>query len=173
MAELATVATIASAGLSALGAIQAGNAQNDAAKFQAAQMEQQAGQERASAQRAMIEQRRKERFAQSRLQAVAAASGAGATDPTVLDLSGDIAQEGEYRALTALFEGEERARGLQMGASAKRYEGAAAKQAGYIGAATTMLGAGSSLYDKYGNDGPLPWQRAGNVRPAYMGGGYY
>lgn len=135
--------------LSAVGSAQQGRAQQRAANYQAAQYEQQAGQERASAQRAAIEEHRKATLAQSRALAVSAASGAGASDPTVMNIMGDLGSEGEYRALSALYEGEERARGLQMGAQAKRYEGATAKQAGNMRAASTILSGGMSLYDKY------------------------
>jgi hypothetical protein len=172
MAALAAaVPYISAAGtiLSTVSSISGGRSDDAAARFQAKQMEQQAGQERAASQREAIEERRKARFAESRALAVSAASGAGASDPTVLDIMGDLESEGEYRALTALFNGEERARGLEMGASAKRYEGATAKRSGYMKAGSTILGGGYSLLEKYG-DTTLPWQRPGNVRP---GGGYY
>lgn len=138
----------------------AGQATQMAANYEAEQLEVQAGQERATAQRNMIEQRRRERIVQSNLQAAAAASGAGATDPTVARLSSDIAVEGQYRALSELFSGEERARGLEGQASARRYEGQVGYQAGKARAASTRTGAlatiasgvgqGATLYGKYG-----------------------
>ena len=146
--------------LSTVGNSSAGKAQQRADNFQAGQMEQQAGQERAASQRAGAEQRRRARLAESRVRALSAASGGGASDPTVTSITGDIAAEGEYRALTALYEGEERARGMEMGAVAKRYEGTTARQAGDIAAATsvfkgsTIFGSGyggaQSLLEKYG-----------------------
>jgi len=159
METLAFVAPyVAAAGtaLQAVGQIQAGKAANAAAQAEAAQMTQRAGQERATAQRNAAEERRRERIVQSNLQARAAASGGSATDPTVLDLSGDIAEEGLYRSNLALYEGEERARNLETGASFRRFEGKQAKKAGYYGAASTALSfAGSrsaqSLYDRYNN----------------------
>lgn len=153
MAALAAaVPYISAAGtiLSTVGTISAGRAEDKAAKFQAAQMQQQAGQERAAGQREAIDERRKARLAESRALAVSAASGAGASDPTVLDIMGDLESEGEYRALTALYNGEERARGLESGAAAKRFEGATAKRAGYMKGGATILGGGYSLLDKYG-----------------------
>lgn len=154
MAEIAAVATILSTVVSAAGSIMSGNAANKAAKFEAAQMTQQAGQERAASQRQAIEQRRQAGLANSRVTAVAAASGAGATDASVLDIQGDNAATGEYNALSALYSGEEKARGLEMGAVAKRYEGANAAQAGKMQAVGTILSSGKSLYDIYGNGGP-------------------
>lgn len=136
--------------VSTVGQIQAGNAARRSANFQAAQMNQQAGQERATAQRAAIEQRRTARLAGSRATALAAASG-GATDPTILNILGDIKTEGEYNALSALFTGEEKARGLEMGASARVVEGQTAKQASIINAGSTLsTGIGQSLMAKYG-----------------------
>lgn len=149
--------------VSTLGAISSGNAQQKAANYQAAQMDQQAGQERASAQRQAFEQRRKATLAGSRVTALAGASGAGVADPSVVDIMGDIQTQGEYNALSAMYTGEERARGYQMGADAKRFEGAEAKKAGYISAGgnllsgvgnigyrSTILNGGSSLLEKYG-----------------------
>lgn len=141
--------TILGAVTSASGARQAGRADNTQAQFQARQMEQQAGQERAAAQRKAAEERRRTTLAQSRAVAVGAASGGG-TGGNVLDVLGDLSAEGEYRALSALYEGEERARGLQMGAQAKQYEGAQAKAAAKAKSASYLIGGGMSLLQKYG-----------------------
>jgi len=138
--------------VSGVGQIQAGRAANVNAKFQAAQAQQQAGQERAAAQRVAIEERRKADLALSRGQAVLASSGGGTLDPTAMRLMGGIAQQGEYNALSALFQGEETARGLELSAAAKRMEGKQAKRAGMIGGISTIAsGIGQAgLYQKYG-----------------------
>lgn len=158
--------------VSAYGTIAAGSAQRAEADSQAYQMRQQAGQERASAQRAEIVQRRQGAFALSRAQAVAAAGGGDTTDPTVVNVEKDIAGQTEYNAMTALFNGEERARGLETGANFKNFEGDQAYQKGLYSAAGTIFKGGSSWASKYG-DTSLPWQAPGNVRPEWMGGGYY
>jgi hypothetical protein len=152
--ELAAPLMIASTVLSAAGTISAGNAARGAANFEAAQMTQKAGQERATAQRSAIEQRRRANLTNSRAQAVAAASGGGAADPTVTNLMTDITGRGEYNALSEIFSGEEKARGFEMGASARRYEGAQARQASLISAGGTILSSASTLYSKYGDNGP-------------------
>jgi hypothetical protein len=117
-------------------------------------MDQQAGQARASAQRQALDERHNADLAGSRAQAAAAASGAGATDPTVVNIQGDIAKEGEYRYGMALYNGEEYARGLEGQANAKRASAKAAQFAGYMNAASTVLSAGGkhgqTLLDKYG-----------------------
>lgn len=133
--------------LSTLAQVQQGAAADSAASFRARQLEQQAGQARASSQQAMRADRKRERLVQSRLQAVA---GGGGLDAGVVELSKDIAEEGEYRALNSLYEGEEAARGMEAGAAAARFEGSQARQAGYLRGINTVLSGASSLYDQYG-----------------------
>jgi hypothetical protein len=65
---------------------------------------------------------------------VAAASGAGASDASVVNIVGRIKGEGAYRAATALYAGEDKARVLRMQAAAKRYEGLTAEEAGGLNA---------------------------------------
>jgi len=144
--------------------IQLGQYQQAVANRQAQALEQQAGQERAVSQREAIEQRRQGRFVSSRAQAIAAASGAGALDPTIIDILGGIEAETGYRALSALAAGEERGRGLEYNAVLARSGGAAdayasgieaqrlrgrAQQSRY-GAFGTLATGGMSLFEKYG-----------------------
>lgn len=146
---------------SSKGAQLAGQRKRAAADFEAAQMEQQAGQVVAASQRDAEEQRRQSQLMQSRALALAAASGAGASDPTVVDLIAKTAGDGAYRAGVALYQGEERHRQLLLGADAKRYEGFIAEEGGELEAQarrTMALGSivqgGGSFYSKYGNNGP-------------------
>lgn len=132
--------------LSTVGQIQAGNVQKSAANFQAAQLEQQADTERATAQRRASEQRRQKDFAISRARAVGAASGGGVD----FEMIGDLEEEGELRAGYAIWEGEERAKGRQMQASAARLEGSQSKKASRFKAGRTLLSGGSSFLEKYG-----------------------
>ena len=132
-----------------------------AREYEAKQLEQQAGQEIASSQRAASEERRRARIIASRSLALAAASGAGASDTTVSNLLADIEGEGAYRASLALYQGEESARKLRMGADGKRYEGQAAadgadiKASAYdLEAAGTVISGASSIYGKYNDGGP-------------------
>lgn len=110
----------------------AGRARQQALEHQAAQARQIAGQERAASQRAAFEKRREGRLLSSRALARAAASGAGAGDPTVENILGDIGAEGEFRALTELFLGEERARNLETQAALKIFEGTLERRAGDV-----------------------------------------
>lgn len=154
MAELAIAAMVAGTVLSAGGAYAQGVQADKAAKYEANQMAVNAGQERAMAQRRSIESRRQARLAESRLQAVAGASGAGAVDPTTVRLAQDIGAEGEYNALSDLYTGEEQARQLEGAAGLRRYEGKMARKAGTLKAISTVLSSAGSMYGKYGGGGP-------------------
>lgn len=147
MAEaMAIGGKVLKAGGSIFGGIQA----NKAAKSEARQLEGQAIVERATSQRDAMEQRRQARLLTSRALAVAAASGGGADDPTVVNIMSDLEGEGEYRALTALYEGETEAQGLEAQARARRKEGKNAKIAGFINAGASLLDGGSSMFDRFG-----------------------
>lgn len=154
---------IQSKGADQAGAAAKTNAQATAtaAEFQAKQLDQQAGQSMATGQRQSAEQLRQAKLAQSRAIALAAASGAGASDPTVVRLMGEIGAEGAYRAGVAMYQGEEQARQLRLKAAAARYEGEAALVSGearsdaYSTASTASLLSGAgTLYARYGMGGP-------------------
>lgn len=141
-----TALTVGSTLLSTVGAIQSGNAANAAAQFEAKQMDQRALAEQAASQREANEERRQKELVLSRARAVGAASGGGVD----YDLMGDIEEEGEFRALTAMWGGDERAAGLRMQADSRRVEGQSRKRASRIQAGATLLGGvGETLYEKY------------------------
>lgn len=132
-----------------------------AKNFEAQQMVQNAGQTRAAAQRGAMEEERRARLIASRALAVGGASGAGLSDPTFAGIMADLAGEGAYRAAVKTYEGEDRARKLEMGAEVARLEGEVARQGGEYrakglryGALGTLASGASSLYAKYGMGGP-------------------
>lgn len=147
--------SLASTILGFAGKWQEGSDAKAAAEYRAAQLEQQAGQSRAAAQRKAIEQRRQAALTGSRLQALA-----GADAP---ELAMGIAGEGEYRALSSLYEGEDRAVGLEQAAEAERYTGRQKQKAAQFGAATGLLSQGTTLYDKY-------WPKASTTTPRLTAG---
>ena len=136
--------------MSAEGTLAAGDAEKNAAYNEASQMETQAGQVRAESQRAAVEDRRTGRIVQSRVQALAAASGAGATDPTVLNIQGNLEKEGEYRALSDLYSGDSQAQSLEYGAKVRRKTGQRIQGAYQTAAAGTIASSAGSLWSKYG-----------------------
>lgn len=135
--------------LTAFGQYDEGKREKKRHYFNAAVLEQNAGQEQAYAQMRAIEQRRQARLVASRAKAVIATTGAS-DDPTAQRIKADIATEGEMRAMIALYEGDEAARGLKLQARAERRAGKDAYHAGKIGAVSTIFSGGSDLYDKYG-----------------------
>lgn len=153
MAWAPIVATVVSTIFSANAARQEGKQRQQAANYEAAQLEQNAGQQQAAAQREAAEERKRAQLAQSRALALAAASGAGASDPTVVDIIGDLAQEGSYRSMMQLYQGEDNARLLRQQAATKRYGGEIARQAGKTNAIASILKGGSSLMSKYSPGG--------------------
>ena len=145
----------------ASGARLAGARTAGARAFEAKQLRQNAGQEVAASQRAALEERRQANLVASRQLALAAASGAGASDPTVVQMIARTAREGSYRASVALYGGEERARQLRMAAAGKDYEGASALEGAEVQASAyktagvgELLKGGGSLFAKYGFGGP-------------------
>lgn len=167
-AWVSTAMAVAGAVSSVVGGISAANAakqtaarQKESMDFEAAQQEQAAGQAIASSQREAENQRRQTAMVKSRALALSAAGGGAATDPTIVNLIGDIAGEGAYRAGVALYQGDEKARQLRMGASASRYQGEVAMETGRNKASayrmqgiSGALGSASSLFGKYGAGGP-------------------
>ena len=139
----------------------AGKAKQAAKKFTAKAIRKRAGQERATKQREAQEIAHQGELLQSEVQARAAGSGAGATDPTVATIQGNIAQETAYRKLSAIFEGEELARGLEDLASLREFEGAVSAEAGRLkrenikrGVIVSALAANdfSDFFSKFGED---------------------
>ena len=135
--------------------------------YRAAQMDQAAGQEFAASQRAAEEDKRRAHLMASRAMALAGAGGGGLSDPTMVNLIGDLEGEGSYRAALDIYGGQDRARSLRQGADTARYQGEIAlHQGGRLASAyntqavgTAFAGA-SSLYSKYNSRG-APAQQPG------------
>jgi hypothetical protein len=149
-----------------------GIAANLAAQNEALQLEQAAGQSQAYGQRAGEEQARRAQYAMSRAQAVAGASGAGATDPTVTSIIARIAAEGDYRARTAMYEGDDRARTLRYRADMSRWGGRQAQRAGNMAAIATVLKGADSFFSKYGGSGPPAMSGGSGTAGNYEAGGF-
>ena len=135
--------------ISAGGSIIGANSDAKELRSQAAQLDAQAGLERASSQRAAIDEKRQARLVTSRGLAIAAASGGGADDPSVVNALAGISGEGEYRAMTALYNGDQTAAGMEADAAAKRRGAKSVKTAGWLKAGGSILSGSSSMYDRY------------------------
>lgn len=145
-------------------ASQSAAAERMAAEYEAVQHEYIGGQAQAQAQREAEEQRKVTALMASKVLAAAAASGAGASDPTVVDIISGIMGEGAYRASLAMYEGEEENRLRKMAAEARRaggqaaagarmYEGQSIAKASNLSAFSTILRGGASLLSMYGAKG--------------------
>jgi len=128
-------------------------------EFEAQQLDAEAGQSVAASQRTAEDIQRQTALINSSAIAKAAASGAGASDPTVLNIIARNAAEGDYRRNVALYEGEAQSRLDNMRAQALRFQGAVgeadaaeAARISNIGAASTFLSGAAkaaTMYDKY------------------------
>jgi len=146
----AAIPAIAGTVLTYYGQQQAGKVAEQNAAFKAAQLKRAAGLKKAESQRSALEIERQGKLQQSRALAVAAASGGGASDPTIVDHMARLAGETNYRKMVALYEGEDAANQLNLQAEITKREGKQQRQAANIASIGTALSEGSSLYNKYG-----------------------
>lgn len=133
-----------------------GRRKQQASRFDADQLEQNANLAEAAGTHAVADAKRNLDLVNSRQLAVAAASGASASDPTVVNIMAKTQQEGAYRQALALYQGEAQARVDRMKAAASRYEGdVAAQDADYaqsmsrVGSVSTLLTGTGSMFAKY------------------------
>lgn len=134
-----------------------GRRQAAALDYQAGELDALAGQEKAAGQASALEVERQGRIINSTVLARAAASGGGASDPTVLALMKRNAGETWYRSALARFEGDEQARvtsdkaaAARFGASMAEADSAAAARALRTKAFAGVLSAvGTSVGPKY------------------------
>lgn len=164
---ISTVATIAGTVISYAGTIAAGKAQQQAANYEAQQLDIKAKEEQAAAQREAEQFRRRKELALSSLQTRAAASGFTTTDPTALNLAEETEKYGTVQEQLAMYGGTSRRAGLEGQAAAARMSGQAAMQGARYKALGTVISGIGSLADRYAprqSDPAAP----GNL---YYGGG--
>lgn len=138
-------------GVQAYQQIQQGSINAANARLEASRDERDALSAQAESQQQALNERRRAKFLRSRALAVAGASGAGISeDPTVGNILSDIETEGEYRALSALYEGDSLAEGLRSGSQSKRRMAKAYEISAGANAAGTLAGGAYSFYSRYG-----------------------
>lgn len=110
----------------------------------------------------------KERMA-GRAISVAAASGGGVDDPTMVNLLGDLNAEGEYRMMAKLYVGSDEAMGIYHEADMAMAQGEAEMEKGYANFAKTLM----SAYGSYGEMGKefsgTMKKFGGKVKSVYQG----
>ena len=136
------------ASLQILSTIAGGYMAKNSDEYEADQLKIKGQEEFAAASRAASEKRQEGALVNSRQQALAAISGGGAGSdaPTILKLMGDTAGQAEYNAMTELYGGESRRRGLLDAAKAKKLEG----KASLLGAYGTAFGQAAQAAKSYG-----------------------
>lgn len=144
-------AVVAAAGslLSYYGSSQQAKAARQEGVFQRQLADQQAGQELAASQYANQEEQRRAAFLHSRALSLAAASGAGASDPTAVQILSGITAEGAYRGAMELYQGEEKARYLRASGRAQESIGGQRARGYETAAAGELAGNAASWYGKY------------------------
>lgn len=149
-----------SAGLKTMGVLGQGSAgveaagrKQQAAEFEATQLQINAGQAKAASQRDAYFKGLEGQRLMSAIQARAGASGA---DPTVLNIMAGAMAQRSYNMQAALYGGDEKARLFNMQATGKRYDAAlgmqdakAAKKSYALAALGTAAEGGASLFKKY------------------------
>jgi hypothetical protein len=124
------------------GDILGGMAEEKSAKRDAAQMVRNAKARYAEGTRAAGETQRQGQRMLSDARAAMAAGGGTTTDAGAIEQQAKIQQATDYNALASLFEAETESDAMKYGAAVKRYEGKAAKRAGFMSAlkkATSLI----------------------------------
>lgn len=154
MAQLSALAAPLFAGSSILktvSTINEGRVADDESKFAARVMRMRANEEAGVSQRRALKAKKDTERAVSRARAVAAASGAGADDPTVNDIIDDLETEGELAALNELYTGRVREQNMKTNARLTRSEGAKLQRKSVLDAAGGLMADVSTLYSRYGS----------------------
>lgn len=160
-ASIGNIATLIGAGLGAIGSIAQGNAASAVGEYnaQVAQNNATAERQRAAYEAGMTRDR--VRRVMGAQKAAFASSGLDIQSGTPLAVFGDTAKQGELDVLARLYGGEAAATAYQNDAARMRAEGKAQQKAGYIGAASSLIGGIADI-----KRGPSPY------RPLAYGGGY-
>ena len=166
LSSAASVAGLAGTGLSAVGQLSNAAATASQEKEAAAEEGNQANQAAAAAERTEITRDRQTQLVLSRTQAEAASSGGGATDPTVLSLEGTTEQQGDYNALSSLYQGQAASRADQLQQQIDLFKAAQTETAAPIAAAGTVLSGVSSFANRFAT---LKAMRAGLNPFAFSG----
>ena len=149
LSTIASAATIGSTILGTVGAIQQGRTAQTAARYEAEQLRQRGNEELATGQRRMFQAERNKRLALSTLASRTAGAGGDTTDPTIINLGGDIENRGETQALMEFYRGETAQARSNDAAEASIFRGSAARRASLFRAGGTILDGFTSLANRY------------------------
>ena len=154
MAQLAVPLMILNTALSVGGNLSAAEDERRRGEQAKAIAEERAKKSIISGQQKMLYERHKGDLVTSRALALSAAGGGDATDPTSLNIIADIKGESAFREAAAMYTGEEDARILRMGGEIAKEEAEASASAYQIGALSSALSGGATLFDRFGGSQP-------------------
>jgi hypothetical protein len=171
LASLPAIATAVGTGVSAIGTLASGKAQQqqltqqglaekEMRDFNATQLIAKGKEEVAASQQDAAQYKRNKDLALSTIQNRAAAGGFTATDPTAMAIADEVDKYGSLQEKMALWGGLSRRAGLEGQAAGERFTGESAyasaiqsgknaRKASYFDAASTILGGVSTLASKY------------------------
>lgn len=149
MAYVAVALTVVSAAVSATAAIQQGQAQKNAAEYNAKVQEQAAHDalQRGSDEAAANQDRTRRLIATQR--AGFGASGLDISSGSPLDILTETAGLGKLDSLRLINNAQREGQGLMAQSEITKYQGDQAQTAGYMNAAATILGSASNGYFGY------------------------
>jgi hypothetical protein len=151
--KIGAYASLAQMGLSAGGKMYGGRMQEQSDRYASGVLGQEAGASVASGIQGAIADKRYTNYVASSAAARAAGTGTTGTSPSVLNVIGNIQSQGEYKALTSLYTGQDRANELLSRAQGITREGRAAQTAGWLSGMSNVLTGGMNWYTKYGAGG--------------------
>jgi hypothetical protein len=152
-------------GMSIGGTLLAGWEASKAASYRADQYRQNASDAEAVGQRRAYNEGEKTKLVMSEALARAAASGGGASDPTIVNIMAKIASEGAYHKAVALYSGEQQAQEMNQRADLEEYSGKSSKFNSVISAGAQLFGARASLMKDQANQDSM-YRRFGMGSPA-------
>lgn len=160
MAGIGAILGVVGSVVSAMGTIAQANAAVSAAKAEQKQLSHMAAEKQAVATRDAQSRAREARLLLSRQQAVAASSGGGATDPTVMELAGGIAREANVGQREAVRQGQEEGRMLNYKGYIGVKNAEAQKSAAMFGAFASVFSGVTGAFAKYGSGMPTAYSAA-------------
>jgi hypothetical protein len=141
---MGATAVVGGMAIQAYGRVKAGKSQQAGLDSAAAELQQEAGQSVASGIQGAIQDRRRAAYVASDARARTAAGGFATTGTSAIANVGQIRGEGEYRALTSLYQGEDRASELDFRGGQMRTEGSNAVRAGWLAGMSNVLSVAGS-----------------------------
>lgn len=146
MADPISWVVIAASAVSAIGAIQQGQAAKASANYNAAIADQNAQLSRQQAQANATQQARENYLRMGAIRAAQGHSGGEGGSGSVLDVIGDVAMQGELQKQNILYQGELQARGYGNTAALDRSQGKNAVTSSYFAAGSALLQGGANYY---------------------------